>query len=324
MIWLKVMDRAEAEVEIHGEEGIWQKIGTIKENHNASIAKASTKQNLCQEFFALSAHEALACHALPLAVADLSNLLNLCTEKAMPAKEVQDSMVSWLMGQMRKNKIMACKSFILPASAMVASEKQRQAALLEAEVKQAAELLDRAGKILMSSSTGPSTNTEHIAAIEPELLFVYIFNAYDFYGKITDLKLQQLLVGKNFSNSKACNREHLPIGLATSPGPWSNSGSPSPIYQKVALIIRKLITLTSIHKVNRDYALYGMFRQAYDHGGFAGEYPTEKGKWLAMTAWNHAALLVRLGKIDVEKRWMDIGLKLARHVAGTETYKPCM
>ncbi|KAK6915155.1 Meiosis specific protein Spo22/ZIP4/TEX11, partial [Dillenia turbinata] len=374
------------------------------------------------EFFALSAHEALACHALPVAVAALSNLLNLSAGKAMPTKVVvfrtlitilthetgnepeilkfmkqvqaqilelgADSLFgkeevgrremnwfavhSWNVGIRtgkekkyglcaeflrlsagfygfmadgadEENKLMVCKSFILSVSAMVASEKQSQTALLEAEVKQAVELLDRAGKILMPISTGPSTNMEHIATIEPELLFIYTFNAYDLYGRIADLKLQQLLVVKNFANSKACNSERLlQIGLAASQGPCSNSdvaaftlntcltsllGSPSPDYQNVALIIRKLITLTSIYKGNTDDdAPYGMYRQAYQImvGLKEGEYPTEEGKWLAMTAWNRAALPVRLGKIDMAKRWMDIGLELARLVAGAETYKACM
>ena len=48
---------------------------------------------------------------------------------------------------------------------------------------------------------------------------------------------------------------------------------------------------------------------AYDLQGIIvglkdGEYPVEEGKWLATTAWNRAALPVKLGQIDVAKKWI--------------------
>lgn len=49
--------------------------------------------------------------------------------------------------EVEENGIMVCKSLILTVSAMIASENQMNAALLDIELKQAVELLDRAGKV---------------------------------------------------------------------------------------------------------------------------------------------------------------------------------
>ena len=91
----------------------------------------------------------------------------------------------------------------------------------------------------------------------------------------------------------------------------------------MALILRKLIAVASIHKDDTDDdAVYGMYKQAYQImvGLKEGEYPTEEGKWLAMTAWNRAALPVRLGQIEMAKKWMNIGMELAKRIPGMETY----
>lgn len=185
------------------------------------------------DFLSLAAHEAVACHALSVAVASLSNLLNFYNSgKPMPTKEVvvlrtlitilsQDSgnesevlkymkrahartselgpgcffgkeevgrreqnwfgVMSWnfgtrcgkeknyelcveflrlaseffgmlVDGQVEVNNIMVCKSLILSVSAMIASENQKQTALLDTEVKQAVELLDRAGKVSVTNN----------------------------------------------------------------------------------------------------------------------------------------------------------------------------
>lgn len=55
-----------------------------------------------------------------------------------------------------------------------------------------------------------------------------------------------------------------------------------------------------------------------------GEYPTEEAKWLSITAWNRAALPLRLGHCEVAKNWMNIGLELAKKVPGMQTYRSCM
>jgi hypothetical protein len=179
------------------------------------------------DFLSLSAHEAVACHALPVAISSLSNLLSFYTMgRSMPTTEVvvlrtlitiliQDpgnevevlkfmkrvhdraselgtecffgkeetgrreknwfAVTSWNTGtkcgkekkyelcaeflrlvsgfyglvdcQEEENSIMVCKSLILSVSAMVASENQKKTALTDSEVKQAVELLDRAGKV---------------------------------------------------------------------------------------------------------------------------------------------------------------------------------
>ena len=39
-----------------------------------------------------------------------------------------------------------------------------------------------------------------------------------------------------------------------------------------------------------------------------------------MTAWNWAALPVPLGQIEMAKKWMNIGMELAKRIPGMETY----
>lgn len=148
---------------------------------------------------------------------------------------------------------------------------------------------------------------------------------------------------RSFASSKVCNPKYLlEIGLSASEGPRQNYeaadfalneclslllSSTSPDYQNVALIIRKLIAVASFRKGDTDdKALHAMYKQAYRImvGLKDGEYPTEEGKWLTTTAWNRAALPLRLGQIDVAKKWMNVGLELAKHVAGMETCRASM
>ncbi|KAE8695308.1 TPR repeat-containing protein ZIP4 [Hibiscus syriacus] len=366
------------------------------------------------DFLSLSAHEAVASRALPVAVAALSNFLNFYNSgKPMPTTEVvvlrtlvtilsQDvgkeaevlqflkqahmrasglgaesffgkgevgrreqnwfAVTSWnfgakcgkeknyefcaeflrlvpgfydLMGdgQIDENNVTICRSLILSVSAVITSEKLKMTPLTDAEVKHAAELLERAGKILNSLSVGN---------IEADLYLIYVLNAYDMQGRLNNLESQQHIV-KSFASTKTCTPRYLlQIGLNASQGPRFNAevatfalseclsgflSSPSPNYQDVALVVRKLILIASIHKGNTDDdAVLSMYKQAYRImvGLKEGEYPTEEGKWLAMTAWNRAAIPVRMGQIDVAKKWMDTGLELARKVAGMETYQAYM
>lgn len=95
----------------------------------------------------------------------------------------------------------------------------------------------------------------------------------------------------------------------------------------MALTVRKLIAVASIHKGDTDDdAVHGMYKQAYRImvGLKEGEFPSEEGKWLAMTAWNRAAMPVRLGQIDLAKKWMNVGLELTKQVVGMENYRSCM
>ncbi|XP_057964477.1 TPR repeat-containing protein ZIP4 isoform X2 [Malania oleifera] len=403
------------------------KIYLQKHDHNGAINQMQamvTCLDFTPDFLSLSAHEAIACCALPVAVASLSNLLTFYSSgKTMPTMEAavlrtlvtiltQDpgnepeilkymnvalartaelgadcffgkgevgrreqnwfAVSSWNFGTKigkeknyelcakffrlasefygvtvdggaEGNSVMACKSLILAVSAMIASEKQRDAVLLDSEVKQAIELLDKAGKMLKIISTGGRVAEDQITTIGPDMFFMYTFNMYDLCGRLNDLVPQQLLLVKSFAAAKNPNPKHLlQIGLAASEGPRSNPevaifalnaclsaflSSSSPDYENVALIFRKLIAVAAVHKGDTDDdVVYGMYKQAYKImvGLREWEYPNQEGKWLVMTAWNRAALPVRLGQTDVAKKWMNIGLELAGKVPGMETYRACM
>ncbi|MED6186986.1 TPR repeat-containing protein zip4 [Stylosanthes scabra] len=241
-----------------------------------------------------------------------------------------------------ENNVLVCKSLVLSASSMIALEFQREAAMSEIEVKQVVQLLERAGQMLKSITAGNSLNDNEINTIDPELFFVYALCAYDIQGRLNDIG-SQLLSVRSFANSKACKPQHLlQIGLYASQGVRSNHevatfalneclssflSSPTPDYQNVALVIRKLIAIASIHKGDTDDDLvYGMYKQAYRImvGLKEDEYPIEEGKWLAMTAWNRAAVPVRLGQIELGRKWMTVGLDIAKHVPGMDAYKACM
>ncbi|KAM3326046.1 TPR repeat-containing protein ZIP4 isoform X1 [Capsicum chacoense] len=238
------------------------------------------------------------------------------------------------------NHVMVCKSLIMTVSAIISDEKQRTNTLLENEVKEAVSLLDRAGKMLMSSSTDYDKLE---AIIEPNLLFVYTWCAFDLHSRLDDTGSQQLLLIKRFANSKYCNPKHLlQIGIDAAQGPSSNHevaifalstclstflALPSPDYVSVALMLRKLVSLRSIHGVDtNDDATMEIYTEAYRImvGLKEGEYPVEEAKWLAMTAWNRAAVPVRMGHMDEAKRWMSMGLELAKKVPGMQTYRSCM
>ncbi|KAE9617908.1 putative tetratricopeptide-like helical domain-containing protein [Lupinus albus] len=374
------------------------------------------------DFLSLSAHEAVACHALPVSVAALSSMLNFyASGRSMPTAEVtvlrtlvtvlsQEqgneqqvhkflkhaysraselgpdcffgkeeagrrernwfAVTSWnfgtktgqnknyelsaeflilasdfyalLEGSGHENNVMVCKSLVLAASSLIASELQTKTAMSEAEVKQAVQLLHKAGKMVKSISAGNFVNDDQTNTIESDLFFIYTFCAYDIQGRLNDIA-SQLQSMKSFASSKACKPHHLlQLGLSASQGPRSNHevatfclneclssflSSPNPDYKNVALVIRKLIAIASIHKGETDDdVVYGMYKQAYRImvGLKEDEYPIEEGKWLAMTAWNRASLPVRLGQIEVGKKWMCIGLDIAKHVPGMEAYKACM
>ncbi|KAM3683528.1 hypothetical protein ACJW31_12G154400 [Castanea mollissima] len=358
------------------------KIYLQRNDHDGAISQIqamTTCLDFTTDFISLSAHEAVACRALPVAVAALSNLLNFYTPgKSMPTTEIvvlrtlvtiltqqpgnELEVVKFIkrahnraselgsdlffgkgeIGRRERNWFAVTLWNLGTRTGKEASEKQRKAALSESEVNEAIKLLDKAGKILKSISTGTRLNDDQITTLEPDLFFIYTFSAYDIRGRLNDLASQHLLV-KSFASSKACNSKRLlQIGLTASQAPQFNHevatfalneclssllSSPSPDFQNVALILRKLIAVASIHKGDTDDdAVYGMYKQAYQImvGLKEGEYPTEEGKWLAMTAWNRAALPVRLGQIEMAKKWMNIGMELAKRIPGMETYKACM
>lgn len=206
------------------------KICLQKNDHDGAISQVqamTTCFDFQPDFLSLSAHEAVACHALPVAVASLSNMLNFyASGKSLPTAEVTVlrtlvtvltkgpgneqqalkflkhahtraselgsdcffgkeevgrrerhwfAVTSWNLGTKagqdkdyelsakflrlasdfyalvegsdHDNKAMVCKSLVLSASAMIALESQRNTTMSETEVKQAVDLLDRAGKV---------------------------------------------------------------------------------------------------------------------------------------------------------------------------------
>lgn len=207
------------------------KIYLQKIEHDKAVTQVQSMPaclDFSPDFLSLSAHEAVACHALPVAVASLSVLLKFYSSgKSMPTTEVvvlrtlvtiisQDPLhdsdvlkymkqaharlselgadsffgkgevgtrernwfavqswniglrtgkeknyeLSWnffmlasefhgtvIDGDMDGNNVMVCKSLILAVTAKIADEKQRNVTLLESEVKQAIEFLDRTGKV---------------------------------------------------------------------------------------------------------------------------------------------------------------------------------
>ncbi|KAL0419400.1 UNVERIFIED_CONTAM: TPR repeat-containing protein ZIP4 [Sesamum radiatum] len=246
-------------------------------------------------------------------------------------------------GETEGNDVMVCKSIIMAVSAIIAGEKHRKCTLLETEVRHAIDLLGRAGKILMSVSGSIRQIDDQTAAIEPNFFFMYTWCSFDLFSRLSDLSAQQLSLVKTFASSKSCNPKHLlHIGLEASQGPRSNPevctfalntclasllASPSPDYQTVALVLRKLISVSTIYKRDtEDDSITEIYKQAYRImvGLREGEYPIEEAKWLAMTAWNRAALPVKMGEIESAKKWMNIGMELATKVPGMHTYKSCM
>ncbi|PIN17480.1 hypothetical protein CDL12_09858 [Handroanthus impetiginosus] len=245
-------------------------------------------------------------------------------------------------GDTEGNNLMVCKSIVLSVSAIIAGERHRNGTLQETQVKQAIELLGRAGKILTPNSVSIRKN-DQVMSIEPNFFLLYTWSAFDLYSRLSDTGPQQLILVKTYATSKSCNPKHLlQIGFDASQGPRSNPevatfafntslaallASPSPDYQTVAMILRKLISISTIHKGDPDDdSIIEMYKQAYRImvGLREGEYPIEEAKWLAMTAWNRAALPVKMGQIDSAKKWMNIGLELAMKVPGMHTYRSCM
>ncbi|OAY73918.1 TPR repeat-containing protein ZIP4 [Ananas comosus] len=368
------------------------------------------------EFLTLSAHEAIASHCIPVAVASLSVLLNLYSPgKPMPMPEVAvlrnlitllqrnpetelevlkysrrasarmaelgpesffgkgavgNRELSWFAGNSwnmglrtgkekkleccseflelaaefyntttddNGNQSMVCKSLILSVGATLNVEEQKNAPLLEQDVKKAIDMLTRAGKLLPSLSSSPSHIGDQ-SAENSAFSFLHTYYSYQLCSRIdhVDSHTQQLQLIKTFAATKPCLPRHLlQLGLAASQGARPNPeaaefslnaalsaflASPSPEYQSIGIALRKLACLAGYGDGN-DRA-YDVYRQAYQIivGLKDGEYPIEEGKWLAMTAWNKAGFAVRLRQVNVARKWMKMGLDLARHLKGMEQY----
>ncbi|XP_058101920.1 TPR repeat-containing protein ZIP4 isoform X2 [Magnolia sinica] len=332
------------------------------------------------EFFTLSAHEAMACRALPVAIASLSNLLNQYSPgKPMPMPEVavlrnvivllfqisdsQPEILKFMRRAHTRMSELGTEQFFGNGAVgnrelnwfagnswnmgiktgMINGEKQRKAALTDFEVKRGIEMLDRAGKILTSTMKATQSTSDQPTTVDSSLFFLHTLHAYHLHDRLdNDKRSQQLYLIKSFASLKACTPQNLlQIGLTASHGLNSNPeaahfafnacltahlASASPDYHKIALVVRKLAVLTGSRDGDVDNEAYAAYRQAYRImvGLKEGEYPAEEGKWLAITAWNRSVLPGRLGQVDMARRWMKMGLELARCVPGMEGYKGCM
>lgn len=151
---------------------------------------------------------------------------------------------------------------------------------------------------------------------------------------------QQLQLVKNFAASKACTPGHLlQLGEIASQGTQPNLqvaefllkasittalASHSPNYGIISAALRRLVCLAGLQDISGSMSdsVYDVFRQAYQIvvGLRDGEYPSEEGKWLTTNAWNKAGLAARLGQRSVARKWMKMGLDLARHFERTKQY----
>ncbi|CAI9107256.1 OLC1v1006574C1 [Oldenlandia corymbosa var. corymbosa] len=235
-------------------------------------------------------------------------------------------------GEEGEHSVMVCKCLILSVSATLADEEETNIPLQESEVKQAIELSERAGKILLSTSA-ISWKDDSGDAIIDNFVFMHCWSLSALYARLVDRGQKQLALIKSLASSKSCNPLHLlQIGLDASHGPQSNPevatfalntclsallGSPSPDYHTVAQILRHLIMVSTVSKGDADdEAVLGIYKQAFRImvDLREGEYPSKEAKWLSMTAWNRAAIPLRLGNIEVAKKWMNMGLELAKKV----------
>lgn len=202
---------------------------------------------------------------------------------------------------------------------------------------------------ILSSALLSSSPTQVAAAqssFEPQLFFLHTISAYRLVGRLDgDPHHKQLQLIKSFiSSSRQCSPQNLlHLGLIALQGPHPNQeaaeaafnaclssllASPSPDYQTVGVVLRKLVGLAGLLKGQADVedGAYAAYQQAYRIivGLKEGEYPPEEGKWLAMTAWNKAGLAVRLGQVEAARRWMKMGLDLAQHQQCMERYRGAM
>ncbi|XWS31168.1 hypothetical protein CRYUN_Cryun23aG0053900 [Craigia yunnanensis] len=328
------------------------KICLQKNDHGGAINQIQTMitcLDFTPDFLSLSAHEAVASRALPVAAPALSNFLNLYTSgKPMPIGEVVvlRTLVTILSQDLGKeaevlkflkkahNRASEIGADCFFGKGEIGRREQNWFAVTawnfgtkcgkEKNYELCAEFLRLVSgfcsvMILTSLSVGTQLTDDKVTTIEADIFFMYVLNAYDMHGRVNNLESQHLV--KSFAGTKACSPQYLlQIGLHASEGPRFNAevatfalseclpdflSSPSPDYQDVALIVRRLITIASIHKGDTDDdAVLSMYKQAYRImvGLKEGEYPTEEGTWLAMTAWNRADLPVRMGEIDVAKK----------------------
>ncbi|KAL0902835.1 hypothetical protein M5K25_028491 [Dendrobium thyrsiflorum] len=234
---------------------------------------------------------------------------------------------------------MVCKSLILSTGAMINAE-EKKVLMTDSDVKKAMEMLHRAEKILPAIPLSASDTGDQLVETS-SMFFLHTFNTYKLLNRLEDSRNQQLQLIKRFASTNACNPNLLlHIGLFASQGPKPNPEvsefafskclsslleSPAPNYKMVSMVLRRLVGIASLCAMDdgrRDEAAYTVYRQAYQIivGLKEGEYPAEEGKWLAMTAWNKSGTAVRLRQVTTARKWMKMGLDLAKRIQGMERY----
>ncbi|KAK8454211.1 hypothetical protein SEVIR_5G415000v4 [Setaria viridis] len=242
-------------------------------------------------------------------------------------------------GEDDANRLWACKSLIMSVSAMLLAEELNKSPLSDSDLKKGVEMLSRAGKLL--PLTLPSAPVTSDQLEDNNLLFLHTFNFYHLLNRMdTSAHPQQLQLVKNFAASKACTPGHLlRLEEIASQGTQPNLqvaefllkasittalASHSPNYGIISTALRRLVGVAGLQDFSGSMsdAVYDVFRQAYQIvvGLRDGEYPFEEGKWLAMTAWNKSNLALRLGQRSVARKWMKMGIDLARHFESMKQY----
>lgn len=186
----------------------------------------------------------------------------------------------------------------------------------------------------------PAVSNLDQEAESSSLLFLHTFNTYHLLNRLDDAQQQQIQLIKSFASSKACTPHNLfQLGLAATQAGRTNPEAaefalnacfssllsrPSPDYQMIGTVIRKLARLAGLlgNDDIKSEGAFDLYRKAYQIivGLKVGEYPVEEGKWLATTAWNKGGMAIRLRQVEAARRWMKMGLDLARHVKGMEKY----
>ncbi|XP_024540453.1 TPR repeat-containing protein ZIP4 [Selaginella moellendorffii] len=101
--------------------------------------------------------------------------------------------------------------------------------------------------------------------------------------------------------------------------------SAAPDYKRAAVIMRKLIVLSDQRNKDGPEVLK-LYREAKHMllGLQNGVYPSEEIQWLVSTAWNRAALQVKLSRLPGAEQWMNIALELLSHAPAMEPQRQGM
>ncbi|OEL24015.1 TPR repeat-containing protein ZIP4 [Dichanthelium oligosanthes] len=247
-------------------------------------------------------------------------------------------------GEDDANRLLVCKSLIMSVSAMLHVEELNKSPLSDSDLKKGVGMLSRAGKLYdlqllpLTLHSAPVTSDQ---LEDNNLPFLHTCNLYHLLNRMdTSAHPQQLQLVKNFAASKACSPGHLlNLGEIASQGTQPNLqvaefllkssittalASHSPNYGIISTALRRLVWLAGLQDFSGSMsdAVYDVFRQAYQIvvGLSNGEYPFEEGKWLTMTAWNKSNIAMRLGQHSVARKWMKMGIDLARHFESMKQY----